>query len=43
MNKKKIEAKYREDLKLIKKLNKNSFIESKPAVSDSEYDELKKI
>ena len=42
MNRKKIEAKYKEDLKLIKKLNKNYFIESKPAVSDSEYDELKK-
>jgi DNA ligase (NAD+) len=42
MNKKEIEKSYKKKLKLINHYNKWYFNESKPIVSDKEYDELKK-
>ena len=42
MNKKKIQSNYREKIKKINELNKLYFNESKSAVSDAEYDRLKK-
>ena len=42
MNKKKIQKEYKKKLKLFKDLNKFYYLDSKPKVSDTEYDELKK-
>ena len=42
MNIKKIQKDYNKKIKLITKLNKFYYEKSKPLVSDSEYDELKK-
>ena len=42
MDKKKIEQKYFNKIKLIKKFNKFYFEKSKPIVSDEDYDEIKK-
>jgi len=42
MNKKKIEQKYLNKIKLLKKLNKFYFEKNKPIVSDADYDEIKK-
>ena len=42
MNKKKIQEKYNKGIKLIEKYNKFYYINSKPLVSDQEYDNLKK-
>ena len=42
MNKKKIQTEYKKKLKIFKNLNKFYYLESKPKVSDTEYDELKK-
>ena len=42
MNKKEIKEKYQEKIKLINKLNKFYYNESKSLVSDAEYDQLKK-
>ena len=41
MNKKKIQKKYKEKIKLLNKFNKYYYDKSKPLISDSEYDELK--
>ncbi len=42
MNKKKIQDKYKKKIELIKKFNRYYFDKSKPAISDGEYDKLKK-
>ena len=42
MKKKEIVAKYQKDIKIFKKYNEHYFNKSKPLVSDSEYDDLKK-
>jgi len=42
MNKKEIQKKYKEKIKLIKKFNKFYYDKSKPLVSDQEYDTFKK-
>ena len=42
MDKDKIKSTYEEKIKLIKKLNKQYYDKSKPSISDSEYDKLKK-
>ena len=41
MNIKKIENLYKKKLKLLKKYNKEYYINSKPSVLDTEYDDLK--
>ena len=43
MNKKKIESEYKQKIKLIISYNKNYYDDSKPLVTDKEYDDLKKI
>ena len=42
MEKKKIQKIYNKKIKLINELNKNYYKDSKPSVSDKEYDEIKK-
>ena len=42
MKKKEIEDKYKKNIQILKKYNQYYFNKSKPIVSDSEYDELKK-
>ena len=42
MEKKKIQKIYNKKIKLINELNKNYYEDSKPSVSDKEYDEIKK-
>ena len=42
MNKKEIQKKYKEKIKLISKFNKFYYDKSDPIVSDQEYDSLKK-
>ena len=42
MNKKEIQKKYKEKIKLFNKLNKFYYDKSEPVVSDQEYDILKK-
>ena len=42
MNIRKIKSLYKEKIKKINKLNKLYFNDNNPAVSDKEYDELKK-
>ena len=42
MNKKDIQRKYREKIRLISKFNNFYYNKSDPLVSDSEYDNLKK-
>ena len=42
MNKKEIKDLYKKKIKLIDQFNKSYYNESKPAISDSEYDQLKK-
>ena len=42
MEKKKIQKTYNKKIKLINELNKNYYDDSKPSVSDKEYDEIKK-
>ncbi|MDA8984636.1 NAD-dependent DNA ligase LigA [Candidatus Pelagibacter sp.] len=43
MNKKKIESEYKQKIKLFISYNKNYYDDSKPLVTDKEYDDLKKI
>ncbi len=42
MNKKIIQSKYNQKIKIINELNKNYYNDSNPLVSDAEYDDLKK-
>ena len=41
MNIKKVEILYKKKLKLLEKYNKEYYINSKPSVLDTEYDEVK--
>ena len=41
MNKKKIESKYKKKIKLLTNYNKKYYDDSKPIVSDKEYDDIK--
>ena len=41
MNKKKIESEYKQKIKLFISYNKNYYDDSKPLVTDKEYDDLK--